>query len=171
MDHHCPWVGGCVGLHNHRYFILFIGYGALYCTALFGVAMSAISRLLLNPSDIKKLDFNLLFLLILSAIFAIWYDPNSSRDSLWVFLGIHMYFVLRNETTIESQEFKGWVNNGGEVRTLKHNVWAMGWRRNFAQVMGEGRGWWVPRLTSYEGEPGINGYEWEIDQSLLLVTV
>lgn len=41
MDHHCPFIGNCVGANNHGYFILFLMYTLVSCLYVLGMAICA----------------------------------------------------------------------------------------------------------------------------------
>ena len=44
MDHHCVWIGNCVGLHNMKPFLLFLYYTVITCSYSFLLCISEILR-------------------------------------------------------------------------------------------------------------------------------
>ncbi|KAL6045110.1 Palmitoyltransferase [Balamuthia mandrillaris] len=57
MDHHCPWVGNCVGHYNHKYFFNFLVFATLamsYSLLLFGSRLFSLLSFMSSISQRNK---------------------------------------------------------------------------------------------------------------------
>ena len=56
FDHHCPWLGTCIGRRNYKYFMTYIIFLAIYL--LYGVIVEAILIInLIFMRNVKKSEF------------------------------------------------------------------------------------------------------------------
>lgn len=51
LDHHCPWVGTCVGKRNYRYFLIFVNTLAILITYMIGCSIWNLNKIANNIQD------------------------------------------------------------------------------------------------------------------------
>ncbi|XP_015244495.1 palmitoyltransferase ZDHHC9 [Cyprinodon tularosa] len=98
FDHHCPWVGNCVGKRNYRYFYLFTLTLSLLTIYIFAfdivhVVMRSVDQGFLNT--LKETPGTVLEVLV--CFFTLW--------SMVGLTGFHTYLISLNQTT--NEDIKG----------------------------------------------------------------
>lgn len=94
FDHHCPWIGVCVGKRNYKYF-----FGYLISLAImlgFTAALIVITLVRYGQSESKNEIIHILVINIVLAMLTLL-----AIGFVYLLLGVHLFLGVKSQTTSE----------------------------------------------------------------------
>ena len=167
MDHHCPWINGCIGHFNHRYFFLYMVYTVLGCLfiMLFGFEIIFYEIFPSEPPNETAVQNENLILFIFSRRTLIIYEGFITTGTFLLLGGLtlwHASLISKGQTSIEAHINKNETKRLKALGQVYKNPFDFSPYHNWCLFLGliEGRGVTTVLFPSSH-KPKGDGLEWD----------